>query len=364
MNPVPTMSHVAPAPVPGGAVNPAVANGQTGRNPLPTTVVGSNPPPTPGGGAARINPMPPMPGVPGVPPGPPPAPVVEPPLRLNPIPGQEAVSTVTVVVSAPAEVVAVNPVEAPAGPTGSAGPVTNPFMKPATSTLDFAYVFRPPFTAHPLLTATQRISGNALPVLPAIVDLRDRLQPDKVVREDACGTVTARLREALYATETKKPASTLSSEYIATRGECLAHNNAYLQGACLADEMLTLMNWGVCPASFEEAKKAAQDVAARPLRATPVQVDFTKQDAIKYALACDYTVAIAFTAYASFETPKEGLLDMPAFDEGVLGGTAALVVGYNDKGWLVSCPGCEDLVMPYGYEALWFEAWTAMGGVA
>jgi hypothetical protein len=147
-------------------------------------------------------------------------------------------------------------------------------------------------------------------------------------------------------------------------------------GASIADEFSALQNFGVCPEAFlpyegdpAEAPTPAADVAALPFRLSqPIQVDRTDPVSLKSVLASKQTITIGFTVYESFESPNAaGVVPLPnTSSEALLGGHGVLICGYDDANawWIVRNQWGEDwgaggyCFMPYGYEALWMEAWT------
>ncbi len=64
---------------------------------------------------------------------------------------------------------------------------------------------------------------------------------------------------------------------------------------------------------------------------------------MKGVLAQGLPIGIGFTVYDSFEsdyTNSTGIVTMPGGDEGVLGGHAVVIVGYDDKGDVAPIQGC------------------------
>ena len=295
---------------------------------------------------------------------------------------------------APGAAPAPPPPQPPPLPPPPPPPVVVPYFRSGASAISRAYAYRPPPASHTLYANTRRIVPPQMPPdgVP-FVDLRGLLPP---VREDggAPGYASVALREVLYALGYNPPTllpGPLSPAYLAARA-----------GApTVADELTALFNYGVAPEEFVEGVTAAVraedtsmrasteeiirmgfdrcDVAAAPFRlsAVPNQVDFsvlvdergvpalTNGAGVKYALANKQTIAIGFNVRESFERPGEGGL-LPMFDpsEPVLGGYAALVVGYNERGWIVRLAFGPDwgdkgyVVMPFNYELCWYEAWT------
>jgi C1A family cysteine protease len=90
----------------------------------------------------------------------------------------------------------------------------------------------------------------------------------------------------------------------------------------------------------------------------------------KNLATCEYVeMRFGFSVYQSFENPDQrGVVPMPKqTTEKLLGGHGVLVCGYDDVNswWIIRNQWGEDwgdhgyCYMPYGYESLWMEAWTA-----
>ena len=138
-----------------------------------------------------------------------------------------------------------------------------------------------------------------------------------------------------------------------------------------------MANYGICPEAFlpfnqdpTQAPTPASDVAALPFRIKqPLQINPGDRIAVKTALAGTQAVAIGFYLFDSFENPApNGAVAIPNVNaENVHGGHAVLVCGYDDsKSWWIvrnqHGPTWADAgycYMPYGYESIWTEAWTA-----
>lgn len=143
-------------------------------------------------------------------------------------------------------------------------------------------------------------------------------------------------------------------------------------GACLADEMQTLTNYGVCP---ESAMPYTQDPAepVTPLADTaaymwrvphPVRIA-CDPTSVKGQLSQGCAVAFGMSVFQSFETiGADGMVPAPSGN--LLGGHAMLAVGYDDaKGCVLvrNSWGPEWALagycwMPYIMVQSWFEAWS------
>ncbi len=240
------------------------------------------------------------------------------------------------------------------------------------------YRYHPPSADHPLLKSAPR--AVRLPVLPRSVDLRSLcLGIREQGKEAACGGfATAAFRETSHAAKTGTPLSDyLSPAYLYgwTRINDATFPND--SGASLASEFSVLQNRGVCPESYlpyttnpAEGPNPVADSAAWRFRiAEALQVNWHDPQAVKSPLASQKTVAIGFIVYKSFETPdSRGIVPIPnTTSEELLGGHGVLVCGYDDyiSCWIVRNQWRQDwgdagyCYMPYGYESLWTEAWTA-----
>lgn len=244
------------------------------------------------------------------------------------------------------------------------------------SILGRRYHYRPARTEHPLVLATKfaRLAGDVKPS----VDLGALCTPVRDQgREGACsGFATAALKEvdcAVWGGGTTPLGAYLSPAYLYGRTRMMEGTFPDDSGCTLADELSTLYQYGVCPESFlpyaqdaSEAPSPDCDVAALPYRCgPPLPVDFSDRNNVKRALSVARAVAIGFQVPQSFEeTGADGLVPDERPGEGLLGGHAVLVVGYDDTGWIVRNSWSEGwarkgyCTMKYGYEALWMEAWV------
>ncbi len=245
-----------------------------------------------------------------------------------------------------------------------------------------AYRYHPPRADHPLLRSAPLAAKAADPgALPDHVDLRSFCLPIRDQgQEGACsGFATAAFREAGHAAA----AGRLLPDYLAP-AYLYAHTRLAEgtfpsdSGASLAEEFDALQNHGVCPEAFfpfgtpaTQAPPPPADVAALPFRiAQAIRVDCQDPNAIKCVLAARQTIAVGFMVYESFEHPgPKGLLSLPGTaTEGLLGGHAVLLCGYDDANswwivrnqWGASWAAAGYCFMPYGYQALWTEAWTGV----
>jgi len=238
------------------------------------------------------------------------------------------------------------------------------------------YRYHPPRADHPMFKST----GHALRLasVPPAIDLRNlcHLVRDQG-QEGACsGFATAAFRECYAAKNGETLKEDLAPAYLYgwTRIEDGTFPND--SGASLASEFSVLQQRGVCPESYlpyttdpKEGPNAVADTAAEPYRIDkPLQVDSSDSQVVKSVLASQRTVAIGFRVYESFEqVGSSGVVPTPNQNESLLGGHAVLVCGYNDEKryWIVRNSWSQTwgdegyCYMPYGYEAIWVEAWTA-----
>jgi hypothetical protein len=190
------------------------------------------------------------------------------------------------------------------------------------------------------------------------VDLR-KLCLEEVVNSPNPGVASATWREICYnANSPVKLPGRLSAAYLAGKSE----------QPCVADEFLTMYTHGVPPEEYKTPTAAAA-IAARPFRISePVAVDFSNPEAVRLVLSAErpIPVMIGFTVFESFDDGPgtDRMLKLPAPDEAILGGWALIVVGYEQRGWIVrNSQGPEwgaggYAIMPYGYESYWFDCWT------
>lgn len=241
------------------------------------------------------------------------------------------------------------------------------------------YRYHPPRADHPLLKSAPKAVLLAAVPTPSFVDLRNLCL---VIRdqgeEGACiGFATAAFRELSHAVAAGTPLSEyLSPAYLYAHTRIGDGTFPADSGASIADEFSVLQNFGVCPESFmpytadpTTVPTPTGDTAALAFRLKqPIQVDITNPAILKSVLASNQSITIGFMVYQSFETPDtKGLLPIPDSSiEKFLGGHGVLICGYDDgkKWWIVRNQWGTDwgdagyCYMPYGYEAVWTEAWT------
>lgn len=254
-------------------------------------------------------------------------------------------------------------------------PRVNPYFARSAATRQH-YGYAPPPAQHVLVASAPRIQVNPATLVAPLVDLRAYALP---VRDGlGAGYSTAAFREVLYAAATgMRLPDYLAPAYLRTKTPPMAT-------PCLADELLTLVQYGICPEAFlpDDASPLlslpAADVAASmfrvpappPSTAQPglVQVDWSNAITPKVVLAAKQPILISFIAYESFDSPdRNGVVQMFDVSEPVMGAIDALVLGYDDVGWIVRQHRGTDfgadgyVTMPFGYEATWLEAWTSPG---
>jgi hypothetical protein len=239
------------------------------------------------------------------------------------------------------------------------------------------YHYHPPRADHPLLKSAP--VSRKLGLVPPAVDLRPLCLPIRAQgAEQACsGFATAAFREASHAAAAGSPLSGyLSPAYLYARTRMNDHTFPADSGASIADEFSVLQNYGVCPETVmpyrgnpNDAPSPIADTAAAPYRIIQPAIVYRDPVSIKSALTEKQTVTIGFTVYESFEQDSRGVLTLPdPAKEKVLGGHGVLVCGYDDarswwivrNQWGTAFGDNGYYYMPYGYEAFWTEAWTAV----
>jgi hypothetical protein len=241
------------------------------------------------------------------------------------------------------------------------------------------YRYHPPRADYPLLQSAQPAVQQA--TVPKSVDLRNLCPPIRAQgKEEACsGFATAAFREASYVAKT----GVLLPDYLSPAylyGWTRINDGTFPNdsGASLAGEFTVLQQRGVCPESYlpydtdpAEGPNPVADTAAHQFQIVqPIQVDWRVPAVVKSVLASRQTIAIGFYVYKSFETPNpQGVVPMPnKAAEKLLGGHGVLICGYDDDRsvWIVRNQWGEQwgdhgyCYMPYGYESIWMEAWTAV----
>jgi C1A family cysteine protease len=113
-------------------------------------------------------------------------------------------------------------------------------------------------------------------------------------------------------------------------------------GASIRDGIKSVVNQGVCPETewpydtnkfTDEPSQQCYTDALKTKAASYSTVAQTLSQ-MKGCLASGYPFVIGFTVYQSFESEevaKTGAVQMPSPDDGVVGGHAVLVVGYDDS---------------------------------
>ena len=362
-NPLPTAPQAAPPPV-ARPVAP-MPTLQPGINAMPAAAVAAAEP------LAQVNQIP---GV-GV------VPIIEPPARVNQIPGAPGVSSLVgaapflMPAGAPqapatdpaarraqleAEIAALDRGEV-VQPQAAPRPSPPAYLRPATSRFGRLYLHH----ASPPVPGVPRHSAPANAVLPPSVDLREYLLPATKGGVTSVGVALAALREAITVLVTGTALlGRLDPDYVAARVAAAAQRDVRVAGSSIAEELMVAFTYGIAPEGYGAVPAA--DIAATPWRIQAFGAVDLDPVAVKSALAQRAPVLVMFAARESFESPGEGGLLAPyGADEGLLGGHAVLVVGYDDRGWIVldaAGPEWGDrgyVVMPYGYERSWIEAWTA-----
>jgi len=192
--------------------------------------------------------------------------------------------------------------------------------------------------------------------LPAKIDLRKRCP--KVYNQGQIGSCTANAIAAAIEFDRKKQKLVdfiPSRLFIYYNERSIEHSVPLDNGAEIRDGIKSVSKQGVCP----ESEWAYDDTPADsntnlwPPGAKPAQkppkacyTDAKKFRAVNYqrvdrtlsqmkgCLADGYPFVFGFTVYDAFESAKvgkTGVLEMPAPNEGVVGGHPVLAVGYDDK---------------------------------
>lgn len=222
---------------------------------------------------------------------------------------------------------------------------------PATSKLGRAYGYRPPHEGHPVVQRAQALRFSPSK-LPDSVDLRPELRPVRDQgQEGSCfAHAAAALKEHNCVRWEKArggPATPLgdylSVAYLSWRTRLAMGTFPADSGASIADVMGVLQGWGACPESFlpynanpSEAGNAQCDVAAAPYRvAQPLTVD-VDATAWRQVLEAGHSICIGFSVHESFEeTGPDGVVPPVQPGEGLLGGHAVLVCGFDARGFVV-----------------------------
>jgi len=202
--------------------------------------------------------------------------------------------------------------------------------------------------------ALHKLKLSQTPVsLPSMVDLRSFCSP--VFDQGQYGSCTSQslaghleflelkeIREKTAAPEEFDPNTfTLFSRLFIYYNERVIENTVNQDsGAQIRDGIKSLAQWGDCKEGswsympgnvFAKPTDAAYAEALNHKIATYMRLE--SLDDIKHCLSEGYTVSFGFTVFESFEGPltaNTGVVSVPQFNEGCMGGHAVLAVGYND----------------------------------
>jgi C1A family cysteine protease len=172
---------------------------------------------------------------------------------------------------------------------------------------------------------------NLRPGFPSVYDQGDT---------NSC---TAQVYAACFefaARKQSEPSFTPSRLFIYYNERAMENTIEYDSGATLRDGAKTLAQMGVCSESlwpFDVSQMAVKPIAAAYREALQHQTMSywsvaQSASAIEDCLAAGFPIAFGFTVYESFESEqvaKSGILQLPTQSEGVVGGHAVTLVGYN-----------------------------------
>lgn len=179
--------------------------------------------------------------------------------------------------------------------------------------------------------------------LPKLVDLRAKCPA--IYNQGNLGSCTANALAGIFEFEMMR--QNLPSIFLPSR-LFIYYNERVIEGtvdtdsgAELRDGMKTLAKQGVCPETMwpyvisRFTNKPTPTCYKAALKNLAVKYMRVRQDLnqLKGTLAMGIPVVFGFTVYDSFESPtvaKTGIVPMPGPDEGVLGGHAVILVGYDD----------------------------------
>ena len=225
---------------------------------------------------------------------------------------------------------------------------------------DKAYKFVPPVTA-----------------LPSMVDLRPVCPP--IFDQGQLGSCTANAIAAALMFEMLKdknlPAFTPSRLFIYMNERIMEGDPFQDSGAEIRDGIKSVASQGVC--SEDEWPYDISKFAVKPTDQCYLDAQtfnaFTNKtiiyqavehdlNHIKGALASGYPVIFGMSVFSAFESPEvevSGIVPMPAYNEGPLGGHAVLCNGYDDhtqlfqvqNSWSQAWGIGGDFYLPYAYMA-------------
>ena len=202
--------------------------------------------------------------------------------------------------------------------------------------------------------------------LPTIVDLRPKMPP--ICDQGSLGSCTANALCGLIGYE--NPNMIKGSRLFLYYNERVIEKDVPIDaGATLADGILSLQTYGICPetswpyiiSNFAVKPPAQCYTQALAHKATQVQNIQNTLSQMKAALNAGYPFVVGILVYQSFESAavaSTGLVPMPNLQkEQLLGGHAVVCVGYNDtkqlwimrNSWGTSWGDKGYFYLPYNY---------------
>lgn len=247
----------------------------------------------------------------------------------------------------------------------------------AASTSHRKFTYRPPPADHRFAVArnpSATLPGDVRAALPS-VDWRHLLTPvrDQQRREICYAFAACGLKEfncSVWGGAKAPLGGWLSPEYVGWRVG-LDQGGSPDDGSSCAESLSVVQRYGIPPEGFLPVATAATpgdaacDVAALPYRIAGARNVPIEPDTLKRELSNFRVLMIGFSVYESFErTGRDGIVPQVIPGEGLLGGHAVLVVGYDARGWIFRnswSASWGDLgygYFPYGYETHWMECMT------
>jgi C1A family cysteine protease len=186
-------------------------------------------------------------------------------------------------------------------------------------------------------------TAKTLAKLPKSVDLRNGCPP--VYDQGQLGSCTGNAIAAAFQFDQikQKAADFIPSRLFIYYNERAIENSVSVDsGAQIRDGIKSIANLGVCPETMwpyiisEFAHKPFSGCYTTALKHKAIQYQKVARDLdqLKSCLAEGYPFVIGFTVYDSFESravAQSGVLNLPKKTEGIVGGHAVLIVGYDDS---------------------------------
>ncbi len=228
------------------------------------------------------------------------------------------------------------------------------------------YGWRPDLPDH----RDHKLSLARVDLLPSKVDLSPLCPP--VYDQGSLGSCTANAIAAAYEFDLlrqKKRLFTPSRLFIYYNERAIEGTIREDAGAELRDGIKTLVNLGTCTESTwpyviskfaRKPTKAAYTQGLRHQAVSYQRLDNTQIGQLKSCLASGFPIMFGFTVYESFESQdvaNTGVVAYPQPSEGVVGGHAVLLVGYDDatqtfkvrNSWSASWGLKGYFTLPYSY---------------